>query len=178
MAIASVAGVSAATNSNTDGQDNLVNKIAKKFNVKPADVKAVFQEEHQAREAEHQKQFTTNLDKLVAAGTITSAQKDAIIAKQAELKKDMEANRDTMKDKTSAERKALMDQKKAELEKWASDNGLSADVLKQVIGGPHGGMGGGPGAGMRGNGPMGGGMHGPEQGPDADDQAPATTQNQ
>ena len=43
----------------------------------------------------------------------------------------------------AAERKAFMDQKKADLEKWASDNRISTDILKQVIGhGPegHGGM--------------------------------------
>lgn len=147
MAIASVAGASAATTSSAnDGQDSLVSKIATKFKLDKSEVKAVFDEERTAREAEHQKEVSSNLDKLVTNGTITSAQKDAILAKQAEMKKDMQANRGNMKDKTDSERKAAMDQKKADLEKWASDNGLSADVLKQVMmGGHHGGrMGGGP----------------------------------
>lgn len=147
MAMASIAGVSAATStSTTDPQDSLVSKIASKFNLNKDQVKAVFDEDRTAREAEHEKEVTAKLDELVKAGTITSAQKDAIVAKQAEMKKDMEANRDSMKDKTDAERKAAMDQKKADLDKWASDNGISTDVLKQVMMAGHGGrMGGGPG---------------------------------
>lgn len=166
VALASVAGASAASNtSSTDKPDSLVNKIASKFNLKPAEVKSVFEQDRTEREAAHQQKITAKLDELVKAGTITSAQKDAILAKQAELKKEMQANHGSMKDKTPAEMKALMDQKKADLEQWAKDNGLSTDVLKQVIRGPGGHMG---------HGPMGGGMHGP----DADDQAPAAPQEQ
>lgn len=142
IAVASVAGASAANNSgNTNPRDNLINKIAKKFNLKPAEVKAVFEQEHSERQAKADQNVETKLTQLVKDGKITEDQKSAILAKRAELKKDMEANRDSMKDKTPAERKALMDQKKADLEAWAKDNNIPTEYIHFVFGHVPGGHG-------------------------------------
>lgn len=166
IALASIAGVSAATNSSAnDGRDNLINKIARKFNLKPAEVKAVFEEEHAAREAEHKKSFEAKLDQLVKDGKITPDQKAKILAKKAEMKAEMKSNRTEMKDMTPAERKAEMQKRKAELEQWANDNGINTDYLKLVIGHGPGGHG------------RHGGFGGPGHGPDADDQATGAAQN-
>lgn len=167
IALASMAGVSAATNNNADdGRDNLINKIASKFNLKPTEVKAVFEEEHAAREAEHKQNFEAKLDQLVKDGKITSDQKAKILAKQAEMKAQMEASRAEMKDMTPAERKAEMQKHKAELEQWAKDNGINTDYLKLVIGHGPGGHG------------RHGGFGGPDHGPDADDTTTGATQSQ
>jgi membrane protein involved in colicin uptake len=73
---------------------------------------------------------------------LTQVQADKITAKRAELKAAMDADRTAMQSKTEAERKAAMDAKKAELDKWAADNGIDAKYLM-----PGGGMGGGRGHG-------------------------------
>ncbi len=143
LAIASVAGASAANSSTTNPQDNLINKIAKKFNLKPADVKAVFEQDRSEHEAAMNQKVEDKLNQLVKDGKLTEQQKTAILAKRDEIKKDMQANRDSMKDKTPAERKALMDQKKSELDQWAKDNNIPTEYLHFVFG--HGPGGRGPG---------------------------------
>ena len=79
------------------------------------------------------------------------------------MKTQMEADRSSMKDKTPAEREALFDQKKTELEQWAKDNGLTTDVLKQVMFGQ---------GRMHGHGM--GGMHAPDS--DTNDDASGASQ--
>lgn len=128
--------VSAA--SNTDGQDGLVNKIATKFNVNKDDVQKVFDEDRAAHEAEHEKEISDRLQKLVDAGTITADQKTAIEAKLKELKANREAERESMKNLTEEERKAKMDAKRTELENWAKEQGLDLSKLRGVFHGPHG----------------------------------------
>lgn len=146
VAFASLAGagaVSAATNTPaTDGPTALIDKIAQKFNLNRDEVKAVFDEEHQTREAEHEKKVEERLNQAVTDGKITSEQKDKIIAKLDELRSTREANREAMKDKTDEERKAAMKSERAALEKWATDNGVPMEYLRMggMRGGPHTGM--------------------------------------
>ncbi len=142
IGFAGLAGSSlASAQSSTSGSDSLVSKIAQKFNLKTEDVQAVFTEDRNAREAEHQASIEKELTQAVTDGKITADQKDKIVAKQKELQTSMEANRDAMKDKTEAERKAAMDAKRTELEQWAKDNNIPTEFLRYVHGG-HGGPGG------------------------------------
>jgi hypothetical protein len=127
----------AQSDTSTNGT-SIVDKIASKFNLNKADVQKVFDEERATREAEREQDAKDELAALVKAGTLTQAQADKITAKRTEIKADMEANRDAMKDKTEAERKATMDAKKAELDKWASDNGIDAKYLMPGHGKGHG----------------------------------------
>lgn len=134
--LAGVGMVSAA--SNTDHQDSLVSKIATKFNVNKEDVQKLFDEERAARQAEHEKEVSDRLQKLVDAGTITADQKTAIEDKLKELKASREAERENMKNLTEEERKAKMDAKRTELENWAKEQGLDLSKLSGIFGGPHG----------------------------------------
>ncbi len=122
------------TNTNTSGGQGLVDKIATKFNLKTSDVQALFDENKAARQQEMQTRLETRLTTAVDNGKITSAQKDQILAKLREMRSFME----TLKDKTPAERKTLMQQKRTELEQWAKDNNLSMDYLRPMGGGPKG----------------------------------------
>lgn len=142
LAFASVTGVglTSAATSGSDGSSGLIDKIATKFNLNKDEVKAVFEEERTAREAEMKAKMEERLSKAVTDGKITEEQKQKIITKLAELKSEREANKDSMKDKTDEERKAAMEAKKSEIEKWASDNGIPVEYLR--IGGGHGGPGG------------------------------------
>jgi hypothetical protein len=140
-----------SADTSASGSNSLVSKIAQKFNLKTADVQAVFDEERTAKEAERQAEVEKTLTQAVTDGKLTQAQKDKIIAKQKELQAAREAERAAMEGKTDAEReaareakKAEMDTKRTELTKWATDNSIPTEYLKYVMG--HGGKGpGGPG---------------------------------
>lgn len=150
LAVALVAGggaaaVKAAANEPAAGPASLITKIAQKFGLKEADVKAVFDEEMAAHKADMQAKMQDHLTTLVTEGKITEAQKQLIISKRAEMESARAAEMDSLKDKTPAQRKALMDQKRSELEAWAKTNGIDLKYLMPMghgLGGRggHGGM--------------------------------------
>lgn len=119
----------ASAQSGTAGTSGLIDKIAQKFNLNKADVQAVFDEDKAARQADRQAKEKQRLDQAIQDGKLTQEQEDKIIAKQAELRTQMEAERETLKDKTEAERRTLMEQRRTELEKWATDNNIPLEYL-------------------------------------------------
>jgi DNA-binding transcriptional MerR regulator len=132
--------VSAQTSSNnTHGPTALIQKIAQKFGLNEAEVKAVFDEEHEAREAERRQNLEDRLSQAVTDGKITEAQKTAVLSKVDEL----DTYRDSLSDKTDEERREAMKTKMAELKTWAEENDIPMDYLR--MGGPRGGHGGGMG---------------------------------
>ena len=139
---ASAGIASAATTPSDDPMSSLVDKISSTFNLDKAKVQQVFDSERTARDTERQKLQQSELQKLVDGGTITSAQKTAIEAKMAEMKKSREADRESMKDLTDDQRKAKMDEKRTEMESWAKENGIDLTKLKGILGGGPGGHGG------------------------------------
>ena len=92
----------AATSSTSSSSDSLVSRIATRFNVNKADVQGVFDQDKAAR-----------LDKAVSDGTITSAQKDLITAKQAEIRTKMGALKSEDTTARKADMKKLMDDTRA-----------------------------------------------------------------
>jgi hypothetical protein len=50
---------------------------------------------------------------------------------------DREANKDAMKNLSHSERKAMMEEKRTELEKWAKENGITLKDLRDILRGPH-----------------------------------------
>lgn len=135
---------SAATNQN--GSDRLVDKLATRFNLNKDEVNQVFEEEQAERQAEMQQTIEERLTQAVAEGKLTEEQKQKVLAKQAELRAEMEKSfREGLEGKTKEERIQLMQQRHEELQKWASDNGiplryLSFGVYKMGPGGPGHGM--------------------------------------
>jgi hypothetical protein len=140
----SIAGIGAATLLGVGGvqaaQDttsgtSLVDKIASHFNLNKADVQQVFDQNRTEMKAKHAQAEADRLQKAVDAGTISSVQKDLIVAKQAELKTYME----TLKDKTDEERRTAMKSKMDELKQWATDNKIPENLLRSFGGrGGHG----------------------------------------
>lgn len=118
-------GVSLATNAQANDGNALVDKIAKKFNLNKDDVQKVFDENRAEHDAERQQRLEKKLDKAVSDGKITSAQKDQIIAKLKEMKSFF----DSLKDKSPAERRTALKDKRAELHKWAKDNNIPEGLL-------------------------------------------------
>ena len=135
-------GLAHAATSMATGQQTLVDKIAKKFNLKTEDVQKVFDEERTAHQAEEAQQIKTKLDQAVKDGKITQAQEDKLIAKQKELQATRQANRDTMKNKTDAERKTAMEAERTAFKQWLTDNGISEEYGRLIQHGGHGHPGG------------------------------------
>jgi len=128
---------SAASNTgSTTGGDSLVDKIASTFNLDKSKVQAVFDSNRQENEAKHQAKVEEKLNKLVTDGKLTTTQKDAIVSKMKEVQTQRDNDRQTLKDKTAAERKSYMEQQKTALEQWAKDNNIPTQYLHFVVGGP------------------------------------------
>lgn len=138
-------GVVKAQNSalGTNPMSSLVNAISQKFNLNTADVQQVFEQHqvqmHEQRQVEMQSRLQSKFGELVSSGKLTQQQVDQILAKHAELQKEMQTNKVNFEGKTQAERQALMKQHKEVLEIWAQENNIPIEYLGM-------GMGYGPGA--------------------------------
>lgn len=115
--------------------DTLVSKIAQKFNLNKADVQKVFDEEHAIREADKKAIYQDKLTQAVKDGKITEDQKAKLLAKDTELHTSMQS----LKDKTRDEHKTAIEAKRAELEKWAKENGIPNEYLPGPVKGKMGG---------------------------------------
>lgn len=133
IGIASLGGTIAA-NAQGEKSDNLIDKIASKFNLNKDEVKKVFDEERSARQAEFEKKQAQRLDQAVADAKITSEQKDLITKKLAELKQ----FRYSLDGKTVSERKEALKNKRQETIKWAKDNNIPLRYLGPMAGPHHG----------------------------------------
>lgn len=150
LGLAGLAGGAAfATAQSRVGGDGIVNAIATKFNLKTADVQAVFDEHRTAMHAEREQQVKDKVAQLVKDGRLTQAQADKINAKRAELEKAREAERTADQKLSESERQAKreqmrmqMDTKKTELDTWLKDNGIDAQYRYLLMGGHGHGHGG------------------------------------
>lgn len=127
---------SADTVTNTAPMASLVQRISTKFGLKSEDVQAVFDQEMQERHAQHQANETARLDKLVTDGKLTDAQKQLILTKREEMKTQMKANMESLKNKTPEERKVAMEAHHKSLEEWATQNNIDVQYIM-----PHGPVG-------------------------------------
>ena len=140
IAVSVVGAVSArGMSGGFDHHESLITKIAQKFGLKETEVRGVFDSQRADHLAQMQVKMDERLSQLVKDGKITEAQKKLIEAKHVEIKKNMDSLRESQKNKTPAERKLLMDTKKAELEKWAKDNSIDLQYV-MPMGGPRHGM--------------------------------------
>ncbi len=118
-----------------------VQRLAERFNLDVTEVQEVFTEfkaehkaEAQAKQAEKQQE---RFDEAVTNGDLTTSQVQLIENKRAELKASFEENRDTFKDLSEEERKALKESTRSEVEAWAEANGIDAKWLKPGKRGHH-----------------------------------------
>ena len=121
-----------------DPMNSLVQKISDKFGLNKEEVQAVFDESHRERHAGMQADFEAQLSQNVTDGKITEAQKQLILKKRQEMEADRQSNKDVFKDLSRDERKAKMNEKKADLDAWATENGIDSMYLMPRGGGGHG----------------------------------------
>ncbi len=143
IGLSSLVGINAVSAKSENS--NLVDKIATKFNLNKNEVQKVFESERKEHEAEREALQEKRLQKLVDTGTLTAKQKTAIEAKLKEVRAERGKNHDEMENLTEDERKAKMEDHRAELEAWARDEGIDLSKLKGVfMPGGHRGPGGPP----------------------------------
>ncbi len=124
--LSGLVGVSAVNAASaTSGQEGIVDKIASTFHLNKSDVQKVFDQNRQAKEAEHQQKFEAKVKQAVTDGKLTQDLADQLIAKQKELA----TYRDSLKGKSASERMAAMKTKMDEFVKWAEANNISKDLL-------------------------------------------------
>ncbi|HVQ44364.1 MAG TPA: hypothetical protein VMT30_05355 [Candidatus Saccharimonadia bacterium] len=143
-----VTQVSAASDS-ANPQTSLVQKIADTFHLDKTKVQAVFDQNRQDNQANHETNYEARLTQAVTDGKLTSAQKDLVLAEHKKLQGEMDA---AMSDDTSTsktDRRTAMQKIRSETRDWAKANHIDA---KWLIGpgrirgghrGPGGGMPGG-----------------------------------
>jgi hypothetical protein len=136
VGVSAFAGVASAQSGTSSSNDSLAAKIAQKFNLNKDDVQQVIDQNKSDRQEVRQQKLEDRLSQAVTDGKITSAQKDAIMAKI----KDLQSYSDSIKDKTPNERRDLMKAKLDELKQWAKDNNLS-QYLPMINRQGHHGMG-------------------------------------
>jgi len=100
--------------------NGLVEAIAEEFNLKVADVQAVFDEQRQQMETDREAKETERLAQDVTDGKITQEQADAIVAKREEKK----SFRETLASLDEATRQETMKTKMDEFKQWVKDNNL------------------------------------------------------
>jgi hypothetical protein len=115
IGLAGVGGGMAFAQSDIGG-GTIVDRIAQKFNLNKDEVKAVFDEERTAREAEMEASISKKLDQAMKAGKLTTEQKSLIESKLKEIRTLHETERTT-------------------LEGWATQNKVD---LKFIMFGRHG----------------------------------------
>ncbi|MBP9826996.1 hypothetical protein KBC99_00785 [Candidatus Saccharibacteria bacterium] len=120
LAAVTIIGVGSVSAAQNHDQTSIVDKIASRFNLNKADVQKVFDENRVERHEAMKDRQAERLQKAVDAKEITAEQRDKIVAKHEELS----TFRDSLRDKSPAERKEAMKSKKAELETWAKANAI------------------------------------------------------
>lgn len=121
------------------GDSVLVQKLVDRFNLNPDDVQAVFDEVQTDRQSLRQERKQQRLDDAVAAGKLTEEQKNLILQKQDEIKKQHEANRENVSGMTKEDREAAIDSERESLQKWAEENNIDEQYL--MVGGGRRGRG-------------------------------------
>lgn len=127
---AGVVGLGAASAATDSGERmGLADKIATNLNLDKGEVKAILNEERVLHKADMEEKFEKRLDAAVAEGKLTEEQKAKIIAKHAEMREQMEADREAFKGKTKEEmRTALLDRHEAQ-KQWAEENGIPMEYM-------------------------------------------------
>ena len=115
------------------GANSLITAIAQKFNLNENDVKAVFEDQRSKRAANLTQKIEDRVTQAVKDGKITEAQKTAILAKLEEMKNN-HPDPSTFKNLTPDQKKTQMAQKKAEMDAWLNQNGISQQTFRQLIG--------------------------------------------
>jgi len=123
-------------------KEAMTDRIASKLNISKTEVEKVLNEFHTQEKADRTADRTTELQKKVDDGTITSAQKTLIENKLKEIDAERESNRD--QNISREDMHAKMEDNRTALEKWATENGIDINLIMPSRGHGMGGQNMGP----------------------------------
>jgi hypothetical protein len=124
--IAGVGIVSAATN-NQPG--TLAQKLATTFHLDANKVQGVIDQDHADHRAQMEQRYEERLTQAVKDGELTESQKSAVLTEHKKLLSELEASKDSFKDKSPEERHDAMESIHTEAQNWAKDNSIDAKWL-------------------------------------------------
>jgi hypothetical protein len=115
-------------------ESSLVDALTNRFHLNRTEVQQVFDQQQSQWQQEREQRYQAMLQQAVTDGTLTTAQKDLLTSKHQEL----EQFRQTLKDKSPADRRTALQQEHQQLQDWATQNNIPARFL-MPFGGHHGG---------------------------------------
>ncbi len=113
------------------GYSPMAEKIAEKFNLNSGEVEAVFEANRAERREQMGERQEERLVQAVLDGKITEEQKQAILAKKAE----MQVDREQMLNLPDQEREANREKHQEEMKIWAEENGIDMAQFMGMGGG-------------------------------------------
>ncbi|OGD86998.1 hypothetical protein A2164_04195 [Candidatus Curtissbacteria bacterium RBG_13_35_7] len=130
---ASIFGVNAISAEDNQNYPPIIQKLVERFNLNQDEVVEVFQEAREERHQMMQEKIEERLNQAVTDGKITEEQKQAILAKKAE----MQNKRAEFANLPREERWQAMNNFREEMRTWAQENNFD---LKEIFGFGHKGM--------------------------------------
>ena len=109
--------------------ETIIQKLVERFGLNQQEVESVFDEVREERHAQMQAKYEEKLDALVQEGKITEEQKEAIIAKHEEMRAEKQENFGFWKDLEPEERRAKMEEHRAEMQAWADEKGIDLSLI-------------------------------------------------
>lgn len=110
-------------------------QLATKLGLSTEAVETAVTELRAEHKAERATEVVARLNAAVAAGTITEAQKQAILDHHEEMKEEHEDRWEEMRGLTKEERKAEHEEHREEAEAWAVEQGIDLTTLHELLGG-------------------------------------------
>jgi hypothetical protein len=120
LSLIGLAKVSSVSAEDSQNYPPIVQKLVARFNLDAGEVQKVFDEEREERQQEDQLRFEERLSQAVTNGVLTQEQKEAILAKRAEI----QARHEEMKNLSWEEKRKAMEQEREEIKNWAEENGI------------------------------------------------------
>lgn len=108
----------------------IVQKLAERFGLDPEEINAVFAEQREQKREEMQVRFEQRLEKAAVEGNLTEEQKQAILAKKAEMQERFEE----LKDLAPEQRREAMKELHQEMRTWLKDNGIDLRFMGFMAG--------------------------------------------
>lgn len=134
-----VFGVGQISAQSDDMHSTMIQKLSQKLGISEDKINSAFEQIHSERKSERKAFLEQKLNQAVNDGKVTDAQKQAILNKFSEMK-DFKVDKDSFKNMTAEQRRNAMQQKKQEMESWAAQNGLSLEILHELMGHGRGGF--------------------------------------
>ena len=125
LTLVGITGVKTIKAQEANGYHPIIQKLVDRFNLDPTQVEEVFNQEREERHTQMQSRWEERLNQKVADGSLTEAQKQAILDKKAK----MQANFQNNQNLSIEERRDLKETHQAEMKTWAEENGIDMSQL-------------------------------------------------